>query len=480
MTAASPVIADLNLGEFGLRWTHAPKVLAHPRHRGPAAVLSRHIEVTAASLERSAGGDGARYRRLFDHWCTVSAPLMGSLLRPFPPVRSAARLIRSAGLAGTLDLARLALLSVRRLSEENFDGESAALLFAGNALHADLTPDTSGSALFGWMLVCLGQQYGFPVPVGGAGAITAALVARAESRGVEIHCGQAVTRIVVAGGRAAGVTTADGTNIPSRVVLADCDVATLMTQMVGLDELPNRYVQGVKRFQRAASTFKVDWAVDGTVPWADPDVEGAGTVHIADSLDELTFTSAQIAARRIPDRPFLLVGQMTTSDPTRSPPGTESLWAYTHVPQHATSDAGPDRISGDWNASDVDAFAQRIEQRIEAYAPGFADRIVARHVMSPRDLERSNRNLIGGDISGGTAQLHQQLVFRPLNGFARPETPIKNLLLASASAHPGGAVHGACGANAARAALLHHPVRRFTRSVKRTGPAAQLRRSPAR
>ena len=204
MTAASPVIADLDLGRYGLRWTHAPKVLAHPRHRGPAAVLSRHIEVTAASLERSAGGDGARYRRLFDHWCTVSAPLMGSLLRPFPPVRNATRLIRSVGLAGTLDLARLALLSVRRLSEENFDGESAALLFAGNALHADLTPDTSGSALFGWMLVCLGQQYGFPVPVGGAGAITAALVARAESRGVEIHCGQAVTRIVVAGGRGGG------------------------------------------------------------------------------------------------------------------------------------------------------------------------------------------------------------------------------------------------------------------------------------
>jgi phytoene dehydrogenase-like protein len=478
MTAASPVIADLELGDFGLEWSHAPQVLAHPRSGRRAAVLSRDIDVTAAGLEASARGDGDRYRALFEQWCTVSEPLMGSLLRPFPPVRNAARLLRSAGIPGSLELARLALMSVRRMAEENFAGESAGLLFAGNALHADLTPDTSGSALFGWMLVGLGQQYGFPVPVGGAGSITTALVERARSRGVEIVCGQRVTHVEVANGRVAGVTTADGTHVPSRVVLADCDVTTLMTRLVGLDQLPARYVRGVERFQRAASTFKVDWALSDVVPWSDPDVEGAGTVHIADDLDELTLTSAQIAMRRIPDRPFLLLGQMTTSDPARSPPGTESLWAYTHVPQGATSDAGDDGISGDWTPSDVDAFTARIEQRIEEHAPGFTSRIVGRHVMGPHDFERRNANLVGGDISGGTAQLHQQLVFRPLNGFARAETPIADLFLASASAHPGGAVHGACGANAARAALAHHPIRRLTRIRRRTpGGAVDRTRS---
>ncbi len=467
MTAASPVIADLELGRFGLVWSHAPTVLAHPRHHGPAALLSRELDTTCASVERAAVGDGRRYRDMYDRWSKISSPLMGSLLRPFPPVRNAARLVRTTGVSGALELARLSLMSVRRMAEEHFDGESAALLLTGNALHADFTPDTSGGALLGWMLVCLGQQYGFPVPVGGAGSITAALVRRAQTFGVDVQCGRTVTGVAVSGGRVEGVTTHDGDFIRCRVVLADCDVTTLMRDMVGLDELPSRYVRGVNRFQRAPSTFKIDWAVSTAVPWSDPDVAGAGTVHIADGLDEMTLTAAQIAMQQVPDRPFLLVGQMTTADPTRSPPGTESLWAYTHVPQHPIRDAGNDGISGRWSAADVDAFATRIEQRIEDHAPGFTSRIIGRHVMSPRDLQRQNRNLVGGDISGGTSQLHQQLLFRPLNGFARAETPIKNLYLASASAHPGGAVHGACGANAARAAILHNPRQRVMTAVGR-------------
>jgi phytoene dehydrogenase-like protein len=429
-------------------------------------VLSRDLDITASSLEQAAAGDGDRYRSLYAQWCDVSGPLMGALLRPFPPVRQGGRLLRAAGVGGALELARLALSSVRRMTEENFDGESASLLYAGNALHADLTPDTSGSALFGWMLVSLGQQYGFPVPVGGADGITAALVRRAESLGVEIRYGQEVKRVRVWNGRVDGVLTSEGAHICSRVVLADCDVTTLMTRMIGLDELPGRYVQGVRRFQRAAATFKVDWALSSPVPWSDPAIARAGTVHIADTLDELTVTSAQLAMRQIPDKPFLLIGQMTTADPTRSPPGTESMWAYTHVPQDPLSDAGNSGVTGRWTERDIDQFASRIEARIEAHAPGFSARVIGRHVMSPPDLERANRNLVGGDISGGTAQLHQQLVFRPLNGFARAETPIKDLYLASASAHPGGAVHGACGANAARAALAHHPVRRITSAIQ--------------
>jgi len=477
MTIASPVIADLHLADSGLEWTHAPTVLAHPRDARPAAVLSRDIDRTAASMDRSARGDGDRFRRLFQRWCDVSEPLMGSLLRPFPPVRNAARLLAAAGISGTLDLARLSLLSVRRMMEEEFDGESAALLFAGNALHADLTPDMSGSALFGWMLVSLGQQHGFPVPVGGAGAIIAAMAARATQAGVELRCGQRVERVEVSAGRVTGVITAGGLRVGCRIVIADCDLTSLMQRMVGVDHLPSRYVHRMARFQRAASTFKIDWALSQPAPWSDPEVADAGTVHIADSLDELTWTSAQLAMSQIPAQPFLLIGQMTTSDPTRSPPGTESMWAYTHVPQHPRGDAGPDGITGEWNQSDLDAFTERIEQRIEHHAPGFTSRILARHVMSPLDLQRLDSNLVGGDISGGTAQLHQQLVFRPLTGFARAETPIKDLYLASSSAHPGGAVHGACGANAARAALLHHPAQRVAHATGRVARSVRRGRS---
>jgi phytoene dehydrogenase-like protein len=464
LAAASPVLEALRLDGFGLTWTHAPNVVAHARPGREAAVLSRDLATTMASVECGAAGDGERYRALHERWEAISTPFMESLLAPFPPVRAGASLARHAGARGMRDLLRTALLPVRRMIEEEFRGESAGLLFAGNALHADLTPDMSGSALFGWMLVGLGQQYGFPVPVGGASALTAALVRRAEAGGVQIRCGRTVTDVVVSGGRAVGVVV-DDRRITCRAVLADCDVRTLLLGLVGEQHLQSRVRRDLDRFQRAASTFKVNWALSSRVPWSDPTVHGAGTVHVADSLDELTVTAAQLAMSQIPSDPFLIVGQMTTADPSRSPAGTESMWAYTHVPQQTIADAGDGGLTGAWTPDEIERFTQRIEARIEALAPGFGSTILARHVQTPSSLESSNPNLVGGEISGGTAQLHQQLVFRPIGGRARPETPIANLYLASASAHPGGGVHGACGNNAARAALLHHPTIGWRRAL---------------
>jgi phytoene dehydrogenase-like protein len=169
-------------------------------------------------------------------------------------------------------------------------------------------------------------------------------------------------------------------------------------------------------------------------------------------MDSLTRFCAQLATGTVPDRPFVILGQMTTADPTRSPAGTESAWAYTHVPRTIKDDAGGD-ITGAWDARESAAIGDRVEQRVEQFAPGFRSLIRGRRVLTPPDLERHNPNLVGGGINGGTASIHQQLVFRPTPGFGRPETPVAGLYLASSSAHPGGGVHGACGANAARAAL---------------------------
>ena len=201
------------------------------------------------------------------------------------------------------------------------------------------------------------------------------------------------------------------------------------------------------------ATVKVDFALSGPVPWIGEPPYAAGTVHLCDSLDELSAYEAQLAAGLIPDRPFLLIGQMTTADPSRSPAGTESLWAYTHVPQRVRGDAGG-RLTGDWDDGDAERFADRMQARIEAHAPGFGSRVLARRVLSPPELERRNANLVGGAVGGGSSALDQQLIFRPVPGLGRAGTPIRGLYLASASAHPGGAVHGAGGANAARAALL--------------------------
>lgn len=473
LAAVSPALRGLDLGAHGLTWTHAPAVLAHPRPDGAAAIVHRDVAETARALDRDHRGDGAAHVEWTEQFRRVSEPLMDALLGPFPPLRAATRLVATTRVQGTRDLTRLALVPLRRHAALVYGGQSGRLLLAGCALHADLTPETAGSALFGWLLLGLAQTVGFPVPVGGAGAITAALVDRLVARGGRVVCGERVSRVVVEGGRAVGVETASGASVAvRRAVVADCDVVSLYLSLVGPGHLPAEVVAAIRTVERSASTVKVDWALSSPVPWSDPDVGRAGTVHIADSIDELTMAAARIATGDVPEDPFVMVGQMTTADPTRSPSGTEALWAYTHVPQR------PDLPDAEI-AAQAQQVADRMQERIEAHAPGFVDRVVERHVMSPRDMQRRDRNLVGGDISGGTAQLHQQLVFRPISGWGRPETPIAGLYLGSASAHPGGGVHGACGANAARAALLHDRLRRLVPG-RRSRAASRLRPSETR
>lgn len=218
-------------------------------------------------------------------------------------------------------MARTLILPVRRMGEEEFGGEGGRLLLAGNALHADLAPEAAGSGGFGWLMSMLGQSYGFPAPVGGSGALTAALVRRLRSRGGVLRCGQRVDRIVVRDGRAVGVRTADGEPLAARrAVLADVSVPALYGSLLEPEHLPAQVSADLERFQWDFATFKVDWALGGPVPWQAEAAHRAGTVHLADGLDELTRFAAQIAMHRVPDRPFALFGQMTTTDPVRSPP----------------------------------------------------------------------------------------------------------------------------------------------------------------
>ncbi|MFK0171656.1 phytoene desaturase family protein [Streptomyces sp. NPDC090306] len=487
LAAASPVLAALRLDREGLRWTHAPEVLAHPLVDGRCAVLSRDLDVTAASLDAFADGDGAAWRELHDVWDGLRQNVLGALFTPFPPVRAATGLARRLRTAGGLRLARSLLLPVRRLGEEEFHGEGGRLLLAGNALHADLSPEAAGSGGFGWLMSMLGQTYGFPVPVGGSGALTSALVRRLESRGGRVLCGRRVVEVVVRGGRAVGVRTAEGETVAAaRAVLADVSAPALYGELVDAAHLPGQLLADLGKFQWDFATFKVDWALDGPVPWRAHEASTAGTVHLADGVDELTRFAAQIAQHLVPDRPFALFGQMTTTDAARSPRGTESAWAYTHVPQRITGDAGEEGLTGRWDEREQNLMADRVERQVERFAPGFRSAVLARRVLAPATLESLDANLHGGAINGGTTALHQQLVLRPTPGSGRPETPVAGLYLASASAHPGGGVHGAPGANAARAALrghrhaslsraqrlLTHRDRKGDRAVRRLPPAA--------
>jgi phytoene dehydrogenase-like protein len=465
--AVSPHLRRLGLDRHGLVWSHAPAVLAHPTPDGPAAILSRDIDVTAASLDRFHAGDGDAWRQRQAEWDRLGDVIVDAVMSPFPPLRHAARLLARTRVRETAELARTSLLTTRRLSHEWFGGDGGALLMTGSALHADFTPDTATGGFFGWLLTAIGQSHGWPVPRGGAGRLTGALVGRLGVAGGRIRCGDPVVRIETVHGRAAAVTTASGERVRARRgVLADVDAPQLFDALLDTRDVPSRVSAGMTRYQQGLATFKVNWTLSGPIPWTDRDLSTAGTVHLADSLDELTISAAQIAMHQLPAAPFVLLGQMTTADPTRSPPGTESAWAYTSLPQRLRADAAGE-IDDVESPNGCERFTDRIEQRIERYAPGFRSLVRRRVIQSPASMERDDANLVNGDKSLGSAQIHQQLVFRPTIGLGRAETPIDGLFLASASAHPGGGVHGACGANAARAAIAADARRRWRDRVTR-------------
>lgn len=467
LSAVSPPLARLRLADWGLQWSHAPAAVGNPDPSGGWALLHREPGRTAASLDALHPGDGETWLDLFEQWQRISPGLIESLLTPFPPVRGAARLAAAIPKAGGLSLVRTLVESSDSLTSR-FRGVGARMLIAGNAAHADLHPQGMGSGLFGLLLAMLGQQVGFPAPTGGAGELIAALVRRFEAAGGRVRCGAAVNRVDVVDGRAVAVRTADGDRVEvRRAVIADVTAPQLYGGLVPWADLPDRVLAGMRRFRWDPGTVKVDWALSGPIPWAGEPAVAPGYVHLADSIAELSTGHSRIQDGILPQRPYLLVGAMTTTDPTRSPKGTESVWSYTHVPRQIRGDAGArsqsEAISGRWTASDAERMADRMQARIEKNAPGFSDRVLARRVLSPRDLEARDANLIGGALGGGTSDVSQQLVFRPIPGLGRAETPIKGLYLGSSSAHPGGGVHGAAGDNAARAALAHARLRPWRR-----------------
>lgn len=444
LAAASPAIRSLELGRWGVRLRHAPLVLAHPSSDGRCAVLSRDLDETCASLDSFARSDGEAWRRLYRAWRRAGGALLDAMTTPMPPARAAARLARTPALWEPM------LLPVRELVRRRFAGAGAAQLLVGNALHADLTPESAASGFFGWLLTALGQDAGFPCVEGGAGRLALAMANRLEAGGGTLTCGARVERVLLRRGSVAGVRLADGTEHPARVVLADVDAPSLYLRLVGAEHLPSRIRFGLRRFRWDPATFKLDWTLDGPIRWDCAEVSRSAVVHLgADSIDDLSAWARQLGQARPPERPFLVFGQYAVADGSRCPAGRETAWAYTRVPHGLR-----------WDEEAGAGLADRIERRIEEYAPGFRKLVRGRHVLTPPQLEARNSNLVGGALNGGTARVRQQLVLRPVPGLGRPETPFAGLYLASASAHPGGGVHGAPGAIAARAALNADRARR--------------------
>ena len=396
----------MGLERHGLEWVHPDIALAHPLDGGSAGVLHHSLDETVAGL----GVDGPSWRRLFGplvrNWDALAAQLLGPILTmPRHPV-ALARFGRHA-------------LSSASLTQRRFTTAEAAALFGGCAAHAFLPLTHPLTAAFGITLALTGHTVGWPVARGGSQAIADAMLARLAELGGEIETGRWVRAL------------ADLP--PHRVALFDTNPAQLAS--IAGDQLPPRYVRRLQRFKHGPAAFKIDYALDGPVPWINDSCRRAGTVHVGGTVAEVREAEAACAAGRMPERPFVLVVQQSLFDSSRAPAGKHTLWAYAHVP----------------HGSPVDATTA-LEDQIERFAPGFRDLVLARHVTSPAALEAHNPNYVGGDIGGG-AHSGTQLVFRPNIALRAYVTPNPALLLCSASTPPGAGVHGMSGFHAAQRAL---------------------------
>lgn len=408
LAAGSPFLRTLPLADHGLEWVHPPVALAHAFEDEEAVLVHRSITETAAGL----GEDGPAYRRILDRmtadWPDLEDHVLGPLLRiPRHPVALA---------RFGLDAAPPAALAARRFSTRRARG-----LFAGCAAHAFLPLNRPFTASFGWLLLTLAHTHGWPLARGGSGEIANALASHLTSIGGEIETGHPVTDL--------------GELPPSRLVLLDVTPSGF-ARLAG-DRLPSGYVRRARRFRHGPGAFKVDLALDGPIPWRDPRLAEAGTVHIGGAFREVAASEADAWSGRISRTPFTLVAQPSAFDPTRAPAGGHTVWAYAHVPAGSPADMGP-----------------VIEERIEAMAPGFRDRILARHAIGPPDWEEYNPNYVGGDISGG-AHTATQLLFRPFPQADPYATPLDGVFLCSSSTPPGAGVHGMSGHHAALRALRH-------------------------
>jgi phytoene dehydrogenase-like protein len=413
LARSSPFFRTL---ELPIEWIDPPAPVAHPLDDGTAIVLERRLD------DVDLGRDTSSYRRLVGPlvaaWPAVEAIVLG----PHPP--------RPGALARALPTAPAllqALEPARRLAERIFETERARALFAGLAAHSLLPLERRPSGGFGIMLGALAHLVGWPFPQGGAQAIADALVSELRRLGGRLETAAPVDRLP-----------------PADVVLAD----VMPRELDRIAGLPPRY----RRYRHGPGAFKLDWALAGPIPWRAPEVARAATVHLGGTLDEIAASEWDAWSGRVSDRPFVILAQHTLFDETRAPAGGHTAWAYCHVPNGSSA-----------------AMTERVESQVERFAPGFRELIVARCVSPPSELERRNRNLVGGDVNGGAMDL-PQLWFRPVRALVPYRTPLRGVYLCSSATPPGGGVHGMCGYAAARLALRDGARGRRPRGRTTTAP----------
>ncbi|HZA84909.1 MAG TPA: NAD(P)/FAD-dependent oxidoreductase, partial [Actinomycetes bacterium] len=348
LVAPSPSIVGQDLGPYGLRFVHAQLPAAHPFPGNQAIALGRSMAETAASIDKVHLGDGAAWIALDEAVGEAMKPFLRAQMQRWP-FEELAKVVGRLRLAGGLEFARMVVQGVSAVGDR-FESEEAKAFLAGPAMHADLQPEMPGTGIYALLLWMLGQRFGMPVVEGGTGMITAALAAKAREDGVDIRTGRRVDRIVVSGGRAVGVEAGGEPVSARRAVICTLEIGALV-RLAGPESFPPRALAEVRHYRPGLGTFKVDWALDGQVPWAAEECRRAGVVHVGDTVTEMSRSVWEAGHGLLPAKPTLILGQQSLADPTRAPAGKHTLWGYAHVPPAPTRDAARPRAKAGWERS---------------------------------------------------------------------------------------------------------------------------------
>ncbi len=402
----SPFFKIAPLEKLGVEWVYPPLALAHPFDNGHAATLERSLEATAQGFGDDAKNYLSLMRPLVADWDKMAADLLGPPRFPSHPL-----LMARFGF--------YAVRSIRNLARQYFSEVQTKSIFAGVAAHSMLPLDKSPTASFALVLFIQAHLTGWPLVRGGTKGIPRALERHLKSLGGEVMVDCPVKNL---------------SDIPpAKAVLFDLTPRQILA--IAGDTLAPGYRRALQRYRYGTGVFKIDWALDAPIPFKASECSRAGTVHLGGTIEEIAASEKTVWNGYHPERPFVLLSQQSLFDSSRAPEGRHTAWAYCHVPAGSTID-----------------MAEKIEQQVERFAPGFKERILARHVMFPADMERHDANYIGGDINGGV-QDWGQLFTRPVMSLSPYATPIEKYYICSSSTPPGGGVHGMCGYHAARAAL---------------------------
>ena len=446
MLHASPVFTELGL-DRRVEWARFDVPMAAALAPERASALYADVDRTAKALGAFAPADEAAWRELVQWWDKIGQHFLRMMLSPLGAIGPTLRVGRAVKVKRGLELAQIMLAPIATVASQRFASVEAQALLCAGACHADVSTAAAGSAPGALILALLSQTKNMPVPIGGAGKLAEAFNAAATEAGAVVVTGAKVKRVIVRNGRAVGVETDDGRSFSARrAVVADTNARKLFGGLVTEDELPAEFVSRLSWFRSGSGMYKLDLALDAFPAWTAEGLGASGHLHLVGTPGDMARAYGEIDAGMLPTEPMLIVGQQSLVDASRAPAGGHTLWVETHVPTRPRE--------GTW-AECRDRFTARVLDRLEAFAPGLRGHIVGMAVNTPPDLEARNPNLVGGDLTGGTMSLQQQLVFRPVRGWFRYATPIKGLYLCSASAHPGGGVHGMAGRNCAQRVLGH-------------------------